>query len=206
MSLALALRTLAAMLTLLMWLPAGQGRAETGRLDPHARTQRPPGRGPAYVLAAAAFGQINDGDGPTSGHSISVVLRPHRAADFNHALYAANTALVLQVDKQGDEAASLISADIIMRRYVRDMRPREAGRSVFLGLGAGISRAAWSTLAERPGGSAENFSFLLETGLEWNLSRTLVLLGKGQYRLFDRGGHDHSGWSAHVGAGMPLPF
>ncbi len=207
MTSARALGTLAAGLLLSMWLPVGQGRADSGRGEPvTASSLLPRGKGPAYAVVSAAMGQVNDGDGPAVGHSVSVIFRPHRAADFQRSLYAWNTALVLQVEKQGDEAASTISADIVLRRYVSDMRPREAGRSAFVGLGAGISRGAWPARGERPGGAVENFSFLVEAGLERNLSRTLVLLGKGQYRLFDRGGHDHSGWSVHLGAGLPLPF
>lgn len=191
-------------LLLLMWLLIGHGRAETARQDPHSRIQRPHGHGVTLVTAAAALGQLNDGDGMSPGYSFSVVFRPHRAADFQPAFYAWNTALVLQVDRQGDDAASILSADIVARRYLGDMRPMNARRAVFVGLGGGISHVKHGGREAAPGGSAENFSFLTEVGLEWNLVSSLVLVGKGQYRLYDRDGRDHSGWSMHLGAGLPF--
>lgn len=195
-----------AALIVLVWLLAGHGRTETERYDPHSRIQRPFGQGAAYFTAAAALGQLREAEGVQSGYCLAAVLRPHRAADFYDALYAWNTALVLQVDKQGDQTASILSGDLVLRRYLGDMRPAGAGRAVFLGLGAGISHVAWAARDGAAGGSADAFAFLAEAGLEWNLNPALVLLGKGQYRLYDRGGHDHSGWSVHVGAGVPLPF
>jgi hypothetical protein len=191
-------------LLVLMWLLAGQGRAETGRYAPHSRIQRPHGQGVTLVTAAAALGQLNDGDGAHPGYSFSVVFRPHRAADFQNALYAWNTALVLQVDKQGGAEAAILSADVLLRRYLGDMRPRDARRAAFVGLGGGLSHVKYGAEEGAPAGSADNFSFLAEVGLEWNLVSSLVLLGKGQYRLYDRGGHDHSGWSVHLGAGLPF--
>lgn len=194
------------MMLLLVWSMDGRALADNGHFDPGSRIQRPPGRGVTYLVAAGAAGQLGSGNSVQPGYSVSVIFRPHRAADFQNAFYARNTGLVLQVDKQGDDAASILSGDLVVRRYMGDMRPLAAGRAVFAGIGAGISRAQWSSEGAMTGGSAENFSFLAETGLEWNLNRTLVLMAKGQYRLYKRGGRDHSGWSAHLGAGLPLPF
>jgi len=175
-------------------------------LDPRSHLQRPPGLGPTYLMASAGGGSLADGDQARPGYSLSVVFRPHRAADFHHPLYAWNTGLVLQIDRQGGGPATIISGDAILRRYLADMRPRDAGRAAFLGLGAGISHAKWQDQPDNPDGSADGFSFLVELGLEWNLDRALVLTGKGQYRLYDRGGHDLSGWSLHGGVGLPFPF
>ncbi len=173
---------------------------------PFVRLQRPPGPGPAYVTACGGGGSLADGDQARPGYSLAVVFRPHRAADFHHPLYAWNTGLVLQIDRQGGGPATLISGDAILRRYLADMRPADAGRAAFVGLGAGISHASWSDQPDSADGSADGFSFLVEVGVEWNLDRALVLTGKGQYRLYDRGGHDLSGWSLHGGVGLPLPF
>jgi len=202
------LRPLVAGILLLLWLLFAQGRTARadGGLDPSSRLQRPPGQGPAFVTASGASGQLRDGDQARPGYSLAVVFRPHRAADFHHPLYAWNTGLVLQLDRQGGGPAKLVSGDLILRRYLADMRPLDAGRAAFVGLGAGISHASWSGRAGSPGGSSDGFSFLLEVGLEWNLDRALVLTGKGQYRLYDRGGHDLSGWSVHGGVGLPFPF
>jgi len=178
--------------------------------DPNSRIQRPPGKGPTYVMVAAGGGNLADGDQVRPGYSITMVFRPHRAADFYNGLYAWNTALVLQVDKQGGGPAGILSGDMVLRHYLSDMRPFAGGRSVFFGLGAGISHVDWTTPASNgqagSSGSADGFSFLTELGMEWNLDPALVLVGKGQYRLYNRGGHDHSGWSVHLGAGIPFPF
>jgi hypothetical protein len=199
-------------------LPAGGGASAAAAGDtaadsaptpggaPFVRLQRPPGPGPAYVTACGGGGSLAAGDQARPGYSLAVVFRPHRAADFHHPLYAWNTGLVLQIDRQGGGPATLISGDAILRRYLADMRPRDAGRAAFVGLGAGISHASWQDQPDSPDGSADGFSFLLEVGVEWNLDRALVLTGKGQYRLYDRGGHDLSGWSLHGGVGLPLPF
>lgn len=194
------------LLLLGLWLAGGQVRADSGQPDPRSRIQRPAGHGVAYLVAAAAVGKLNDGLDLQAGHSVSLICRPHRAADFLPSLYARNTALVLQVDKQGADETSILSADIVLRRYLGDMRAPTAGRAVFAGLGAGISHAAWSARGQAAGGSSDAFSFLAEAGLEWNLDTALVLLVRGQYRLYDRDGHDHSGWSAHLGLGLPSPF
>ena len=195
-----------AALLLLLFLFIDAAHAETPQYDPRSRIQRPPVKGPTFITASIATGKLADGDQVRPGYSFSVIFQPHRAADFFNALYAWNTGLILQVDKQGGGSATIISGDIILRRYLADMRPVEGGRSFFLGLGAGISHVDWSDQPDTPDGSGDGFSFLVETGLEWNLDPALVLVGKGQYRLYDRGGHNHSGWSLHLGFGLPFPF
>jgi len=193
-------------LLFLLWLLCGQGRGEESSYDPRSRIARPPPAGVASQTAAGAPGQRADGDQARPGYSVSVIFRPHRAADFYNALYAWNTSLILQVDKQGGGPASILSGDVGLRHYLADMRPLAAGRAVFLGLAVGISHVEWSGRGPDASGAADNFSFLGETGCEWNLDPALVLVGKAQYRLYDRGGHNHSGWSLHLGAGFPLPF
>ncbi len=192
------------LVTLLLLVPSVRG--ETPTYDPRSHIQRPPVKGPTYITASAGAGAVADGDQARPGYSFSVIFRPHRAADFFSGLYAWNTGLVLQVDKQGGGPASIISGDLILRRYLSDMRPVVGGRSFFLGMGVGISHAEWSNQPDAPDGSSDNFSFLVEGGLEWNFDPALVLMGKGQYRLYDRGGHNHSGWSIHLGFGLPFPF
>lgn len=191
---------------LAMALPAG-----AGSYDPASHIQRPHGPGVGYVVATGGGGRLADGDQPRPGYTVAVILRPHRAADFYNALYAWNTSLVLQVDKQGGGPATILSADVILRHYLQDMRSRDGGRSLFVGLGAGLSHADWVTPASGPmllptRGSADAPTFLAEAGMEWNLDPALVLIGKGQYRLYDRDGHDLSGWTLQAGAGLPLPF
>jgi len=194
-------------LLLFLLLIAGQGKADDDvRYDPKSRIQRPYGKGPTYITASAGCGNISDGDQVRPGYSFSWVIRPHRADDFYTGLYAWNTGLVFQIDKQGGGPASIASGDLIIRRYLNDMRPLEGGRAWFLGLGVGISHITWANQPDVEDGSADNFSFLGECGMEWNLDPALVLVGKGQYRLYDRGGHNHSGWSLHFGFGMPWPF
>ncbi len=191
---------------LFLWLLCGHAGAASVEYDPASHIQRPYGKGVTFITVAAGSGRLADGDQWRPGYSIDVVFRPHRAADFYNSLFAWNTGLVLQVDKQGGGPASILSGDMVLRHYLADMRPWNARRSAFFGLGAGISHVEWRRQGSTPDGSGDNISFLAEFGLEWNLDPALVLVGKGQYRLYDRGGHDHSGWSLHLGAGFPLPF
>jgi hypothetical protein len=158
------------------------------------------------VTFAGGGGALADGDQARPGYSVALVARPHRAADFYNGLYAWNTGLVLQVDRQGGGPATIISGDLILRRYLADMRPFSGGKAAFFGMGVGLSHVEWSHREDRPDGATDNFSFLAELGFEWNLDPALVLVGKGQYRLYNRGGIDHSGWSVHLGAGLPWPF
>lgn len=199
---------LAATVICLVFLLASAAPAFEG--DPASHILRPPGKGPTYVVLSGGVGQLADGDGIATGYAVSAVMRPHRAADFHDPLYAWNTALVLQVDKQGGGAATILSGDLILRHYLGDMRSLDGGRAWFVGLGAGLSHASWTTAGvdggPPGGGSADAFTFLLEAGLEWNLDPALVLVGKGQYRLYDRGGHDLSGWTLQVGFGLPFPL
>lgn len=184
--------------------------ASAGSYDASSHVQRPPGTGPTYVTATGGVGQLADGDGMRRGYTLAAVMRPHRAADFHNPFFAWNMALVLQIDKQGGGPATIVSGDAVMRRYLADMRGLEGGRAVFIGLGAGISHASWTTAGAdgepATGGSTDAFTFLAEFGLEWNLDPALVLVGKGQYRLHDRGGHDLSGWTLQMGVGLPFPF
>jgi hypothetical protein len=200
------IRPLLVLLLVILFFLVDAARADEAAYDPRSRIERPPGKGPTYLTAAAATGQLVDGDQARPGYSFSIVFRPHRAADFMNALYAWNTGLVLQGDWQGGGPAAIGSLDLAMRRYLADMRPMAGGQSVFLGLGVGISHAEWSRQPDSPDGSSDGFSFLTELGYEWNLDPTLVLIGKGQYRLYNRGGHNHSGWSLHLGIGFPFPF
>jgi hypothetical protein len=192
-------------------LTLGATSLAVGSALAQSHLDRPHGPGVGYLVVTGGGGQLNDGDQARPGYTVSAILRPHRAADFYHSLYAWNTALVLQVDKQGGGPATILSGDLILRHYLADMRPLAGGRSWFFGLGAGLSHVDWIIPAASPqesptSGSADNPSFLAEIGLEWNLDPALVLMGKGQYRLYDRDGHDLSGWSLQAGAGLPLPF
>jgi len=185
--------------------------APVSAYDPDSHIERPPGQGPVYVTAMAGGGSLTDGDQARTGYAVNAIIRPHRAADFFNEFFAWNNALVLQVDKQGGGPAQILSADFIVRHYLADMRGLEGGRAFFVGLGTGISEAKWALPVEEPDVDpgherANAFTFLAEVGLEWNLDPALVLVGKGQYRLYNRGGHDLSGWSLQAGAGLPFPF
>lgn len=182
-----------------------------GAYDPDSRIERPFGKGCSYVMVTAGGGSLNDGDQARTGYTVAAVMRPHRAADFFPQFFAWNNALVLQVNKEGGGPASLLSADAVVRHYLGQMRGNDDGRALFVGLGTGLSEAKWAREVTEPGvdpghGTETAFSFLIEFGLEWNLDPALVLVGKGQYRLYNRGGHDLSGWSLQAGAGLPLPF
>jgi len=160
---------------------------------------RPLHRGPAYVWAAGAYGGLPGVGGTGSGYSLGLLLRPLRAAELINSCYAWNTGLLLQVDVQGGGAGQkIVSGDLVLRRYLRDMRTEAGGHSAFLGVGVGLSELS----ADGIGG--DGFSVLAEVGLEHEIKWSLVVSLGAQYRLYRISGHDDSAWSLEAGVALPL--
>ncbi len=160
---------------------------------------RPVHRGPAYVCASAAFGGLPGVGGTGTGYSLGVLLRPLRAAEFINSCYAGNTGLLLQVDVQGGgDGQKIVSGDLVLRRYLRDMRDDAGGHSPFLGLGVGLSQLS------APAVGGDGFSVLAEFGLEHEIKWSLVVSLGAQYRLYRISGHDDGAWSLEAGVALPM--
>lgn len=166
------------------------------------------GGSPDSPIFVGLFGQVGGtseyGTGEFGGGA-TFVFRPGAADRFLPFLYRWNTSFVLQGDYQniGPEQ-TLLSADVIFRRYIDDMRAPDAPGSFFWGLGMGASRA------ELPLGAGtsriKNWSGLLEVGREWTIQKRYLVWVRGQYRYFEKSGFDYSGWTIQAGAGIPWPF
>jgi hypothetical protein len=160
---------------------------------------RPLHRGPAYVFASGAFSGLSGTTG--TGYALGVLLRPLRAAELIDSCYAGNTGVILQVDVQGgSEGRKLVSGDLVLRRYLRDMRSEPGGHSPYLGLGFGLSALT------APVGGGDGFSLLLEAGLEREVMWSLVVSGGAQYRLYRIAGQDDPAWSLEAGVALPMSF
>ncbi len=137
---------------------------------------------------------------PASGYSLGVLLRPLRAAELVDSCYAWNTGLLLQVDVQGGGGGQkIVSGDLVLRRYLRDMRTDPGGHSAFLGLGVRPEPAL-----ARPGAGGDGFSLLAEIGLEHEIKWSLVVSLGAQYRLYRISGRDDTVWSLEAGVALPV--
>jgi hypothetical protein len=180
-------RTLAALA--LVW--AATAAAAESHLD------RPLQPGPAYVFVAGAFGGVAGGVGV--GHSLGILLRPLRASDLIPACYAWNSGLLLQVDALGGgEGRKIVSGDLVLRRYQRNLRRDPGGHSAYLGFGCGLSRLGASV------GGGNGFSLLTEVGLEHEIKWRLVVSLGAQYRLYRIAGRDDAAWSLEAGVALPV--
>jgi hypothetical protein len=148
---------------------------------------------------SGAFGGLPGAGGTGLGHGLGFLLRPLRASDLINSCYAWNTGLLLQVDVQGGgDGRKIVSGDLVLRRYLRDMRTEPGGHSAYLGLGVGLSRLN----APDVGGSG--FSLLTEVGLEHEIKWSLVVSLGAQYRLYRISGHDDPAWSLEAGVALPV--
>lgn len=185
------------LLCLLHAMLAWSGVASTCHAESHI--DRPVQRGPSYVFAGGGFGALPGGSG--TGYTLGLLLRPLRASDLVPASFAWNTGLLLGVDVQSAGAGTkLVSGDLVLRHYLRDMRVEPGGRSGYLGVGVGLS-----TLSA-PAGGGNGFSVLLQVGLEREVKWKLVVLLGAQYRLYRIAGQDDGTWSAKAGLALPVSF
>jgi hypothetical protein len=205
-----ALPPSACLLAALVLLTVGAclpGTATNCRADspPGSRIDRPPERGPVFVAVFASVGGTMEYDPLRWGGGVNFIFRPLAAADFINFLYRWNTAMVLQAEYRsvsGDR--DLLSADFILRRYEDDMRPVRGGGSSFWGLGVGATQATY--IGDSTSAAPRGFSGLLEVGHEWNNEHGVLLFADFQFRFFNHGGLDYTGWSVHCGAGMPVSW
>jgi hypothetical protein len=184
-------------LTVLLLAATSMAAATTTAAESHIG--RPLHPGPAYVWVSGAFGGLPGAGGTGMGHGLGILLRPLRASDLINSCYAWNTGLLLQVDVQGGgDGRKIVSGDVVLRRYLRNMRIEPGGHSAYLGLGFGLSRLS----APAVGGSG--FSILTEVGLEHEIKWSLVVSLGAQYRLYRISGHDDPAWSFEAGVALPV--
>ncbi|MFO7653699.1 MAG: hypothetical protein R6X25_07720 [Candidatus Krumholzibacteriia bacterium] len=200
--------------------PVATAAADPAMVDPVASDDLPASRGsgtlrhvgrPAERHPVHLIGDVSVGSGLAHalvrpGLGAGFLFRPAAADHFLAGLYRRNTALLLQAEyrRMGSDRR-LLSADIILRPYLRDARTsgREMVPFVGLGLGAGEGTVRAAGGATR---RARGLSVVAEAGLEWRRRDGLLLSARGQVRIFDHEGLDYSGWSFHGALGVPLPW
>jgi hypothetical protein len=180
--------------------------ADNPRLSlPRSRMDRP-ASAEAFLAAQAGIGGAFSRANDHFGYGGQIIFHPAAASSFLDALYDWNTALVLQGDYQEMfHSYRIRSGDLILRRY---LRPAGAGGKSgsllpFLGLGIGISQISFPLDAATA--TETNWAPLAEGGWEVHLQDGPLLLCRGQYRHYDRGGHNYSNWTVRAGVGLPLP-
>jgi len=199
-------------------LASGPIAARAGIDDlPRRSLDRPAEAGSVYLVGLASVGTATDRGGVRAGCGGELIFRPHAAADLHRPFYDWNTGLVFHGEYFSvDSGRDFGAGDIILRRYLADMRRGPAGRSWFIGLGAGIGRATEPRSApvvegaESEGSSdsrkVRDFTFLIETGCEWSPADGCALLAKIQWRFFRCGEIDYTNALLMVGAGVPVPW
>lgn len=180
--------------------PPGNRRLEA----PASRLGRPEGE-PPFVCAHLALGGAFEHGNGYGGYGVSVVFRPAAAADFLDFLYDWNTGLVLQAEHLGlGDGGRVLSADLLLRRYLAERGLGRTSILPFLGAGPGASSAWPGSGGDAPG--LKYWSLVLEGGQEWRYARGHLLVVKGQVRILRQGGVDWTTWSVQAGLGLPFPW
>lgn len=184
------------------------GWVEPGWAAPQPRSllDRPLERGAIFLVGTASVGGTKDYDSFQHGYGLTLLFRPLAAADFLGPLYDWNTALVLQAEyRPVASKRRLLAGDLILRRYWRDMRRQARGASFFVGFGAGGAEITFPT-SGGASGSDTWYSLIAELGYEHSPRDNWVFVVKGQWRNYQNNNRDYSGWSAHLGIGVPIPW
>lgn len=171
---------------------------------PASRLNRTEATAP-FVCGHLAFGGSFSHDNGQAGYGASVIFRPETAADFLDFLYDWNTGLVLQVDRLAlGGGGRVLSADLLLRRYLAERGDSRASILPFCGGGFGASSAWPGDAGDAP--TLKYWSLVLEGGQEWRFARGHLLFVKGQLRLLRQAGVDWSTWSVQAGLGLPFPW
>ena len=174
---------------------------------PRTRIGRPIGDGPRFLTGHLSINGTNEYGLFFGGFGASIVFRPQAAAEFLDSLYDWNTGLVLQADYQRVDGAGrrILSADIIGRRYLQNMRRHAGVGSSFVGAGLGGSEITipldGTTVAFQ-----KWFSYLLEAGYEWKQGPGMVMVLKAQFRRYVHEEQNYSGYALQFHMGIPLPW
>lgn len=181
-----------------------QERANPRLTPPASRLNRPEAEAP-YICGHLSFGGTFSHDQGLPGYGGSVIFRPPASADFLDFLAAWNTGLVLQADWLSlGNGGRVLSADLILRRYLGERGSDSVLVLPFVGAGFGAS-SAWPGTGE-PAPGLKYWSLILEGGQEWRFARGYMLLVKGQVRVLSQDGVDWSTWSVLAGFGLPFPW
>lgn len=192
------------------WAWAAGATAQT--LADSPRLQLPRSRlGEPFTAPILLVGYVGLGGGLEPGQDAlapayggAVVFRPGSAVAFLDFLYDWNCGLVLQADYQNlSDTDNVLSADGIVRRYLRDRGRGDTEVRLFLGLGLGATRFT------EPGTAGRRFdkywSGVVEIGQEWLTSGRWCIVVRGQYRMHLRQHHNHNAWQVVGGVGVPFP-
>lgn len=192
------------------WALAGAGRSTAEPGSGNSRLSRPAsslGRREAeapFLCAHVALGGTFGHDQGMPGYGATVIFHPAAASGFLDFLYAWNAGMVLQADRLAlGDGGRVLSADLIVRRYLQPRGDGPYPPLPFVGVGLGAS-SAWPG----PAGSAPGlkyWSLVLEGGQETRISRRVLVVVKGQVRLLRQSGVDWSTWSVQAGLGFPFP-
>lgn len=172
---------------------------------PRSSINRPDKPGAVFLCGSASLGGTRDYHAFRSGWGVGLIFRPHAAAELFGPLYDWNSALVLEVAYRSiSPDRDLRTGTLTLRHYVRDMRPQAMGESPFLGVGIGLTDITFPS--DGAAGHAEWHTPLFETGYEVSPSPGSVFFVKGQWLVYRHAGFDYTGWSVHLGAGIPISW
>ncbi|MBU0741929.1 hypothetical protein KKG45_03565 [bacterium] len=185
---------------------------------------RPDKARPPLITLGPTLGGSPDWEMFRFGFSGSILFRPDAAAGIFAPLYYWNTGLVLHGEYR-DIAPdrNILTADLVLRRYLVDGHRRSRGTALFAGAGGGLAlvgypvavpagdsaagEAAADAAPQRyQRGEQRYYTFLAELGYEQDMTDSIVLLWKAQWRGYIWGSRDYSNWSLHVQIGFPLPW
>jgi len=175
----------------------------------NSRLSMPPsqlGGSPDSPIFLGLYGQAGvafDYDSGLPGGGVFVLFRPGAATHFLDFLYNWNSGLIIQADYLpiSDNDQYLLSADVVFRKYFKEMREVDSPGSTFVGFGFGASKAQLNDSSRQKG-----WSWLAEAGREWTVKPKYVFWVKGQYRHYSHGTVDYSNMTLQLGFGIPLPW
>ncbi len=192
-------------LALSLALVAAARPATAAGPEPLSSLRLPDRPSPAYVTAAATVGGTLAHDWLRGGAAVGVLFRPDAAAQFFGPLHDWGTGLALQGEwRSVDRGRRLFALTATLRRYLRVPRAGEPGVSPFVGVGFGGAEGTTPAAADSAGARA--WLALAEAGWESSPDGRALFFLKAQWHLWRKGDLDYSGWSFHLGAGVPIPW
>lgn len=184
---------------------------EASLTDDNPRLSRPDSRlnhpyeGPVFLTGHLGIGGAFSSDHGQVNYGSTIIFRPGSAVNFLEFLYP-HSAMVLQADYQRltSEGDRLLSADLILRHYLGGRGGAATETLPFLGLGVGASDVRMP--AAVGGDNSRYWSWLIEAGQEWSVTREYVVVARAQLRRYSYGGLRVTTWSLSGAIGIPLPW
>jgi hypothetical protein len=194
----------------------------------HRSLDRPDRPQPPLLTCGPTVGGAPDWSTLRYGVSGSFLLRPDTAAGIFTPLFYWDTGLVVHGEYR-DIAPdrNILTADLLLRRYVGGAPRRGGGAVLFVGAGGGLALVGFPVPVATDDGEGEGedgtkqaetappetrraeeryFSFVAELGYERDLAAGVALIWKGQWRNYIWSSRDYSNWSFHVQLGIPFPW